>query len=219
MTYHQAWNNAIFLHWQVDLNVLMQFILPGIDVDLFEGKAWVSVVAFTIEGIRPSFLPAFSPVSSFDEINVRTYTKDDGKAGVTFLNIEAGKRLSAMIARNVSKLPYRFSEMQRTESTFKSQNDQFEDRFQIDFSLAGELVQKSPLDIWLTERYALVQSHKAELLTYHVEHEEWPLRRILIGDLTVVYPRFQKLLHGAPQLAHFSDGVTVMASRKDGISR
>lgn len=215
MKYHQAWNNTIFLHWQVDLDVLMPFIPPGIDVDLYEDKAWVSVVAFTIAGIRPSFLPACPPISNFDEINVRTYTKNDGKAGVTFLSIEAGKRLSAMIARYTSKLPYRYSEMERTQSTFKSHNDQYEDRFQIDFSLEGELVQKSPLDIWLTERYALVQPFKSDRLTYHVEHEEWPLKSIHVNELIVRYHRFNNLLNGPPVLAHYSDGVTVIASRSN----
>lgn len=58
-----------------------------LEIDLFEGKPWVYLVAFTMEKIRPKYLPSFPPISDFDEINIRTYVKKDNKAGVYFLSI------------------------------------------------------------------------------------------------------------------------------------
>ena len=88
--FYQEWNRAVFLHWQVELSELKKFVPDELEIDLFDGKAWISVVAFTMEKIRPKYLPYFSPISNFDEINVRTYVKANGKSGVYFLSIEDG---------------------------------------------------------------------------------------------------------------------------------
>ena len=85
-----------------------------LDIDLFEGKPWVSVVAFTMEKIRPKNLPSFAPISNFDEINIRTYIRSNNKTGVYFLSIEGGTKLSCKIAKGISELPYRFSKMKRS---------------------------------------------------------------------------------------------------------
>lgn len=65
-------------------------------IDTFDGNAYVSLVAFTMEKIRPRYLPAIKFISCFDEINLRTYIDNDNKKGVYFLNIEAGKLLSSL---------------------------------------------------------------------------------------------------------------------------
>ena len=75
--YYQEWNRTIFLHWEVELNELKKHIPSELEIDLFEGKPWISIVAFTMEKIRPRNLPSFPPISDFDEINVRTYVKSN----------------------------------------------------------------------------------------------------------------------------------------------
>ena len=75
--YYQEWNRAIFLHWEVELSELQKWVPKELEIDLFEGKAWVSVVAFTMEKIRPKNLPPFSLISNFEEINIRTYVKSN----------------------------------------------------------------------------------------------------------------------------------------------
>ena len=75
---YQEWNSAIFMHWKVDKEMLSKFIPKNLEIDLFNGVAWISIVAFSMENIRPKFFPAISQVSNFDEVNVRTYVKHDG---------------------------------------------------------------------------------------------------------------------------------------------
>ena len=107
--FYQEWNDAIFLHWQVDLKELKKFVPDEIEIDLFEGKPWVSMVAFTMEKMRLKNMISFPPISDFDEINIRTYVKYKGKSGVYFLSIEGGKSLSCKVAKGISELPYRYS--------------------------------------------------------------------------------------------------------------
>ena len=104
--FYQEWNHSIFLHWQVELSELQKFVPKELEIDLFEGKPWVSVVAFTMEKIQPKNLPAFPLISNFDEINIRTYIKSNNKTGVYFLSIEGGTRLSCQIAKPPCRMGY-----------------------------------------------------------------------------------------------------------------
>ncbi|HUH26163.1 MAG TPA: DUF2071 domain-containing protein, partial [Flavobacterium sp.] len=94
-SYYQEWNNALFFHWKVDKEELQKQLPKNLELDLYEGEAWISLVPFTMQKIRPRLLPSLSFISDFDEINLRTYVVKNGKPGVYFLNIEAGKKLSA----------------------------------------------------------------------------------------------------------------------------
>lgn len=208
--YYQEWNRAIFLHWELEENQLKKHLPDGLDLDLFEGKAWVSLVAFTMEKIRPRYLPSFAPVSNFDEINIRTYVQFNGKPGVHFLSIEAAKKLSCFVAKEISELPYRYSPMSRTNSNFESQNDTFGDSFAIDFTL-GDAIKKKNIDKWLTERYALFQDGKHGINAFEIHHKEWPIQELRINDLRVDYPRFNSFLNNNPDLIHYSPGVQVLA--------
>ncbi len=212
--FYQEWNNAIFLHYEVDLTELRKFVPNELKIDLFEGRPWVSVVAFTMEKIRPKNFPAFSPISNFDEINIRTYIKSKNKTGVYFLSIEGGKRLSCKVAKGISELPYRFSKIKRTAKRFQSKNSKFNDRFDIEFSIKKELKVKLDLDIWLTERYALFQDSGDSINEFEIHHLEWPINEIDIHKLTLNYPRFENLINEQPNKIHYSKGVKVLAWRK-----
>jgi uncharacterized protein YqjF (DUF2071 family) len=120
--YYQEWNRALFLHWTVPFELLIKCVPSNLNLDTFDGNCYISLVAFTMEKIRPKFLPSLGCVSDFDEINVRTYIDNDDKKGVYFLNIEAGKTISACIAKTISGLPYEKAKISRTEKSYYSIN-------------------------------------------------------------------------------------------------
>lgn len=209
--YYQEWNRALFLHWQVDEDKLRAMVPPTLEIDLFEGKPWVSVVAFTMERIRPRFLPAFPPISNFDEINIRTYVKQGAKSGVYFLSIEAGNPISCAIARSLSGLPYRYSTIKREREEFRSANVASGDQLQVAYTVGEPLTMRSSLDTWLTERYALFLETKDILYSYDIHHKVWPLNTLFLRDVTCAYPRFEPLFSGFPHRVHYSPGVEVIA--------
>lgn len=213
--YYQEWNNAVFLHWEVDLQDLQQFVPPGLEIDLFEDKPWVSVVAFDMERLRPRFLPSFPPISDFHEINVRTYVKMGTKTGVTFLSIEAAKVISCKIANVLSGLPYRYSKMSRDGASIRSENVKLGERLNITCEVGESLVVKTDLDKWLTERYALFQHNGTSINQFEIHHLEWPMHQIDIGEIELDYPRFNRLIQQVPQLSHYSPGVQVVAWGKE----
>ncbi len=212
--YYQEWNSAVFLHWRVELEELQKHVPRELEIDTINGTPWVSLVAFTMEKIRPKNLPAFTPISDFHEINIRTYVKFNNKTGVYFLSIEGGKLISCKIAKTVSELPYRYSNIQRQNGIYTSRNKKLKDTLYIDFEVGKIQNKKAELDTWLTERYALFQEGKHYINEFDIHHLEWPIREVTLNTLHVNYPRFKKLLVNEPNLAQYSDGVQVVAWNK-----
>jgi len=213
--FYQEWNNAIFLHWQVDLMELKKFVPDEIEIDLFEGKPWVSMVAFTMEKMRPKNMISFPPISDFDEINIRTYVKYKGKSGVYFLSIEGGTKVSCKLAKGISELPYRYSKMKREKNVFHSINSEFNDELKIQYSIGETINNKKPIDKWLTERYALFQETENSINSFEIHHIEWPLNEILIKKIKLNYSRFDKLINNKPNKIQYSKGVEVIAWNKE----
>lgn len=213
--FYQEWNDALFLHWQVNYGELRKLVPPELEIDLFEGRAWVSFVAFTMEKIRPRYLPSFSPVSYFHEINIRTYIKSGHKTGVYFLSMEGSKRLSCLVAKAISELPYRYSKMTREAGYFSSYNLEFNNHFSAKYTVGKTIAEKEALLNWLTERYALFQDAGDSINEFEVHHLPWSVQEVEIEKLTLSYPGFQKLLAGPPQIQHYSSGVQVLAWGKE----
>jgi uncharacterized protein YqjF (DUF2071 family) len=209
--YYQEWNNVVFLHWEVDLEILKQLIPDNLEIDLYDGAPWVSIVAFTMEKIRPRHLPSIGFVSNFDELNIRTYVKYGGKTGVYFLSIEAGSSLSCRLAELMSGLPYRYSKIERSEKQFRSFNLKNNDTFKIDFSIGKMIENKNTLDNWLTERYALFQNAKENINQFEIHHLEWPLHDLSIHKLEMNNSKFDSLIDCIPYRMHYSPGVKVLA--------
>jgi len=213
--FYQEWNNAIFLHWQVELSELEKFVPKELEIGLFDGKPWISLVAFTMEKIRPKNLPYFPPISNFNEINIRTYVKSNNKTGVYFLSIEGGKSLSCKVAKGMSELPYRFSKIKRTEKQYESNNSEFNDNLNIQYEIGKEITKKTELDKWLTERYALFQDTEKSINEFEIHHVEWPLNEINLRNLEFNYPRFDQLIKNEPNKIQYSNGVKVIAWGKN----
>ena len=215
--YYQEWNDVIFLHWKVDTHQLRKLVPNELEIDLFEGDAWVSLVAFTMERIRPRNLPSFPPISNFHEINIRTYVKSNSKSGVYFLSIEGGTQSSCLIAKKLSQLPYRYSKMNRQKDQYASENNIYNDKLDLAYTIGEKLNTKTPLEMWLTERYALFQDTKDTINEFDIHHIEWPIHKIEFEELNVDYPRFDKLLNNTPHLCQYSPGVKVVAWDKQKI--
>ncbi|HZT41517.1 MAG TPA: DUF2071 domain-containing protein [Chthonomonadaceae bacterium] len=112
---YQRWAHLLFLHWAVPSEILQKLLPPGLDLDTFEGLAYVGLVPFTMTGVRPVGVPALPRLSAFHETNVRTYVHRQGRdPGVWFFSLDAANALAVHVARALWKLPYHFARMQLT---------------------------------------------------------------------------------------------------------
>ncbi len=109
---HQCWSDLLFLHWEIDPDLLAARIPKRLNVDLHEGKAYIGIIPFFMKNVRPKFLPAFSKLSNFLELNIRTYVLDqDGSPGVWFFSLDCNQSLAVSIARSFFHLPYHNAQM------------------------------------------------------------------------------------------------------------
>jgi uncharacterized protein YqjF (DUF2071 family) len=108
------WRHLLFAHWPIDPDALRALIPGDLEIDTFEGRAWVGLVPFTMEDFSPRLLPRIPMrgVTDFHECNVRTYVhprgmNDDPAAhGVWFFSLDAASRLAVWGARTFFSLPY-----------------------------------------------------------------------------------------------------------------
>ena len=71
--------------------------------------------------------------------------------------------------------------------------------------------EKTELDKWLTERYALFQDSDDSINEFEIHHLEWTIDEIDFKKLEIDYPRFKKLINENPNKSQYSKGVKVIA--------
>ncbi|MET4135307.1 DUF2071 domain-containing protein [Pseudarthrobacter sp. PvP090] len=105
----QRWTDAVFLHWRIPHAVAAQFMPPGVVPDDFDGSAWVGLIGFRMQGAGLGRGPGIPYFGSFNEINVRLYSREpDGTRGVVFLSLDA-TRLAVVLAARAAGIPYVWS--------------------------------------------------------------------------------------------------------------
>jgi len=105
------WHEVLMIHYEVDPKGL-QTALP-FELDRWDGRAFVSLVAFTMQRMRPRFggrlaEMLFRPISTHEFLNVRTYVRHNGEPGIFFMAEWLSNRLSVALGPRAFGLPYRF---------------------------------------------------------------------------------------------------------------
>src|SRR3954453_16265129 len=108
----QRWDNLTFLHWRYRPEVIGALLPRELELDPFDGSAWVGLTPFLLTGLRLPRTPALPWISRFPEMNVRTYVRGpDGERGIWFFTLEADRLLGVVGARLSYALPYRWAKM------------------------------------------------------------------------------------------------------------
>ncbi|MEN7546466.1 DUF2071 domain-containing protein [Rapidithrix thailandica] len=164
----QEWKKLLFLHWRVPADQIQKTLPPGLTVDTYQGEAFVGVVPFYMQNIRPVYCPAVPGISNFLETNVRTYVYDEnGVPGVWFYSLDANQWLACWLGKNWFQLPYRYKKMQAQlrpplQSGFSDKvhyqlHHSSEKTTRIIYQGKGNAYSAEPgtLEFFLVERYAL----------------------------------------------------------------
>jgi uncharacterized protein YqjF (DUF2071 family) len=208
-TMGQTWEDLLFAHWRVPLEAVREHVPPELEVEIKDGSAWVGITPFRVTGLRARGLLPLPRMSSFLELNVRTYVRAaDERPGIWFFSLDASSRLAVEAARRGYKLPYfhaRMSAMRRGEwieyecARIQERGRVFSGRYRPD----GGAFNPEPgsLEWFLTERYCLYTTDEQGVLQRaEIHHEPWSLEAAEAEiELTTISPIE---LDGAP-LVHF----------------
>jgi uncharacterized protein YqjF (DUF2071 family) len=183
----QDWVDLLFMHWVVPVEEIRRLIPKNLDLDLWEGKAYLGIVPFQMRHVRPRFFPSIPYLSFFPELNVRTYVRYKGKPGVFFFSLDAGNSLAVEIARAFFYLPYfrAHFHIQKSDSEIQYKSIRKDPRGNpaiLDLSYKPTspvyLAQKNTLEHWLTERYCLYSHDSQEnIFIGEIHHVPWPLQK------------------------------------------
>lgn len=215
------WEKLLFLHWPLPPAVLSSLLPPGVDLETFDGDAWLGIVPFMMRDVHPRFLPSV-PGSTFPELNVRTYVSVNGVPGVWFFSLEAASPVAVRLAQAGFHLPYFNAQMQVKvdggEVRFQSRRTHpraapasFKGRYR---PRAGVLV-ATDLTRFLTERYSLYSANaKGRLYRADLSHAPWPLQRAeveLIVSPSAMTRQLGLHLPATPPLVHYTEQLNVRA--------
>jgi len=229
------WTELAFLHWPVPAALLRPLVPPELTIDTFDGKAWLGVVPFRMEGTRARLAPRIPTATNFPELNVRTYVRGGGpgggRAGVWFFSLDAASRLAVLGARVGVNLPYFHAAMEMegdldSGMCFTSRRKGRSERrrewvlgnaeFRGSYRAVGDVFHAAPgsLAHWLTERYCLFGRFRSGAVYFmDVHHAPWPLRegRVELEANSVAEAAGIPLNPDAAPLVHVAGSLDVRA--------
>lgn len=177
----QTWDDLLFVHYRVPAETLRPLVPDGLEVQQHSGSGWLAATPFVITGLRARGLPAFPFVSSFRELNVRTYVTRADKPGIWFFSLDASSGLAVEAARRLYRLPYFRADIsvRRRGAEIVYDCSRGEGKaFSAVCRPDGDVFKADPgsLEHFLTERYCLYAEHEGELYRAEIHHRPWPLQ-------------------------------------------
>jgi len=206
----QTLEDVLLAHWRVPTEIVRAHLPADLKVELHDGSAWVGILAFCATGLRLRGMLPLPGISSFLELNVRTYVRAaDGKPGIWFFSLDASSRLAVEAARRAYKLPIfhaRMSVEQRDDWTdvecarLDERGRVFSARYRPEGETFG--AETGTLEAFLAERFCLYATNERGVLQRaEIHHEPWALQRATAEiDLTTISP----VGLDGPPLCHFS---------------
>lgn len=229
------WHDLLFMHWRIAPDRLRPFIPPGLELQTFDGDAWLGVVPFRMSGIRHRLLPPIPGLSAFPELNVRTYVhprNDPARPGVWFFSLDTPSRIAVRAARSAFNLPYMDAAMTCTPDgdavryssrrtgpyadlvygPTHTRRAEFSGRYRP--TGPASVAAPGSLESFLTDRYCLYTLRNNRLLRLDIHHDPWPLQPAAAGIArnTAAEPLGIPASDlAAPPLLHFSRRLDVVA--------
>lgn len=182
----QTWENLLFMHWPIPPDVLRPFIPDELEIDTFDGSAWIGITPFQLSSIRWRGFPPVPGAAGFPEINVRTYVRAGQKPGVWFFSLDAASRLAVEGARFSFGLPYFVSDARvdpvregihyrTTRIDSRGKPATFVGHYRP--TSAIEIADPGTLAYFLTERYCLyTKAWGGRIYRAEIDHDPWPLQ-------------------------------------------
>ena len=180
------WNDLLMLNYAVDASLLERFVPSGTELDVFEGKTYLSLVGFEFN--RSRLLGFTAPFhQAFEEVNLRFYVRRSSRRGVVFIRELVPRYAVAAVARfvfneNYSCVPISHhvqtdaeGNLVQAEYTWGSGPDRCS--MKIETEGASFLPPDGSASQFITEHYwGYAAQPGGGCLEYEVQHPQWRVR-------------------------------------------
>jgi hypothetical protein len=216
---HAAWERALMVHYAVDPEVLQPLVPYALD--LRDGQAWVSLVAFTMRGMAPRRGGRWTawllqPIATHEFLNVRTYVTDGSEPGIFFLQEWLPNRLAVALGRPAFGLPYclgdlSYNHRHETGTLFGSVVDAAgAGQFSYTASVTGGFFAcvRGSLTEFLMERYSAFTCWQGWRRRFRIWHPPWPqtTAEVQVTDDSLLRKHCPWYSAASPAGAHYSPG-------------
>ena len=225
--WRESWLDLAFIHYRVDAAEIRSRIPPTLQLQEFDGSAWVALVPFRMAGVMRRPFPDLPPFSSFPELNLRTYVEFEGKPGVWFFSLDADSWPMVLGGRRIYRLPYFAATMDHRVSSgwhsFSSTRKKTPAAFKARYRPLGDAFVSAPgsFEHWAAERYCLYsQSPVHGLERVEIHHAPWPIQRAEVEIETCTMLSAAGIVSAIDKpVCHFSTGVHVVSFAKEKLRR
>lgn len=170
------------MHWEADVDDLKSRLPVGVDLDLYDGKAWLGVIPFDMEGVTLRGCPSVPMLSHFTELNVRTYVRVQGKPGVWFFSLDVPHLHAVWGARTFFHLPYYLAamKMKRGEAGIDYRSARVDRSLDMRYTPGESLeVSRDSFLQWATSRYCLYcRNRGGDVFRGSIHHAPWALQKV-----------------------------------------
>lgn len=188
-----GWHNLLLFNYSVSPKTLEPYLPKGAELDLRDGSAHLSLVAFQF--LRTKVLGVKWPgFTNFTEINLRFYVKHKGERGVCFVREYVPSRLAASIARWTYNEPYKSADMfgviTEADGHITAEYNLRDGDHKMRFFTKAEKKPFMP-DMNSIEHHfkehelGIGRDRKGQLLTYRVHHPHWEIYPVKEHDIQV----------------------------------
>lgn len=175
----QVWRDLLFTHWKLPLATIRPLVPDQLELDSFDGDAWISITPFHMS-LRMRGLPPLPGMFDFPELNCRTYVSVEGKPGIYFFSLDTANRAAVWGARRFYHLPYFHAQMRvekRGDSiSYSATRGEAVWRGAYAPTSRAQRAQPGSLDHFLAERYCLYTVWKGRTYRGEIHHVPWPLQ-------------------------------------------
>jgi uncharacterized protein len=218
-----AWERALMVHFEVNPEALQRDV--PYDLDLLDGRAFVTLVAFSMRDMRPVFggrvgAWLFRAIATHDFLNVRTYVRHQGEIGIHFLAEWLSSRLAVWLGPATFGLPYRHGRIAYDHDwqlgRLRGCVEDVRTGRRFDYRAGpekGVQVELAPcncgsLDEWLMERYTAFNSAGGRRQFFRVWHPPWPQCRmeVEVRDVSLLTQNWRWFSDARLVGANFSPG-------------
>jgi hypothetical protein len=221
------WRKLVIANYVIDPDILLSNVPAGTELDLWEGRCYVSLVGFKFLNTRLLGVKVPGHIN-FEEVNLRFYVKRGDKRGVVFIKEIVPKPALTFVANTIYKEHYQTLPMRHTwvEAedhqlvNYEWKMDGKWQRFELTADRVPQVIPEGSETEFITEHYwgyAKISDKKTN--EYEVTHPRWqtyPVRSFKIEvDFGKVYgKKFHFLSDIKPVSVMLAEGSEITVEQK-----